>query len=94
MNEFKAGALVICKGGTPNLAHQKFAGTVHRLAEVVCRDYLGEHWRLNPPTTIDGLNLQWTRQYLQLLDDPGEDAIDEMVERIGKPVAKPEGVTV
>lgn len=31
-------------------------------------------------------------RYLRPIRDPGDDAVDEMVQRLGKPAARPEGV--
>lgn len=44
-------------------------------------------------TTSDGIeHLDIADSNLRPINDPGEDATDEMVLRVGKPVANPEGV--
>ena len=77
--ELKIGTLVQCLGGTPNLEHRKFAGTVHTVAEQVARGPRGEPaYHLDPPTCADcGLPLTWSKKYLRIIDNPSDDAVDE-----------------
>lgn len=91
--EIKIGTLVQCLGGTPNLAHRKFAGTIHVVRELA-HIYLGKSaYYLDPPTTVPGFvnsrgrpfELSWTREYLRILDNPSKDAVDETLEWIPVP---------
>lgn len=51
-------------------------------------------WLIDPPLpALDGsFAIYCVDEKLRPIRDPGEDATDEMVLRVGKPVANPEGV--
>lgn len=77
--ELKVGTLVQCLDGTPNLAHRKFAGTIHVIAAVSTKATVGglvSH-HLDPPTVVGFSELLWTRRYLRILGNPSDDEVDQ-----------------
>jgi hypothetical protein len=85
---YEPGVLVMCLGGTPNLAHRKHAGTIHRIdraAQFQAGDFGDTTWHLDPPTITGGVDLVWSKAYLRIIRDPGEDARDETLDWLQVP---------
>ena len=79
----KAGDLVILVRAT----NPKLVQHIGEIRTVVRpSDYIGGAWYLDPPVFgMNGLQASWREGDMRRIDNPGDDAVDEVIQRIGTP---------